>query len=172
MRARICGALAVSALFAAVPARLASQQPVTAGCTVAAVQAKAPKGTTITDATIVPAANGVPQHCRVEGHVAVPSNEVNFRLGLPEGWNGKYYFVGVGGLAGTIGNLNPGLMRGYASASTDAGHQSTDPHWGANRSKEIDYGHRGTHVTAVAGKELTAKFFGRTPVHAYFNGCS
>ncbi len=141
-------------------------------CTVAAVQAKAPKGTTVTAVAVVEATGSVPQYCKVDGHVAVPGNEVTFRLGLPTSWNGKYYFVGVGGLGGSIGNLNAGLTRGYASASTDTGHDANDPTWGANRAKEIDYGHRGTHVTAVAGKELTAAFFGKTPDHAYFNGCS
>jgi feruloyl esterase len=136
------------------------------------VQGKAPKGTTITAAAVVRATEDVPQHCRVDGHVAVPGNEVRFRLGLPAAWNGKYYFVGVGGLGGSIGNLNAGLARGYATASTDTGHQSNDPTWGSNRAKEIDYGHRGTHVTSVAGKELTAAFFGKPPAHAYFDGCS
>ena len=143
-----------------------------AECTVAALQAKAPKGTTITSASVVEATQGVPQYCKVDGHVASPGNEVNFRLGLPTTWNGKYYFVGVGGLGGSIGNLDAGLRRGYASASTDTGHASSDPTWGSNRAKEIDYGHRGTHVTAVAGKELTSAWFGRSPEHAYFNGCS
>jgi feruloyl esterase len=99
-------------------------------------------------------------------------NEVNFRLGLPDNWNGKFYFQGVGGLGGTIGNLDTGLARGYASASTDTGHVSSDPTWGSNRAKEIDYGHRGTHVTAVAGKALAASFYGKPLQHAYFNGCS
>ena len=97
---------------------------------------------------------------------------MNFRLGLPERWNGKYYFVGVGGLGGTIGSLNKGLQRGYASASTDTGHLSSDETWGANRAKEIDYGHRGTHVTAVAGKALAGSFYGQPVQHAYFDGCS
>ncbi len=101
-----------------------------------------------------------------------PGNEVNFRLGLPERWNGKYYFVGVGGLGGSIGSLNKGLERGYAAASTDTGHLTDDQTWMANRAKEIDYGHRGTHVTAVAGKELTGAFYRQTVQHAYFDGCS
>src|SRR5262245_9645059 len=92
-----------------------------ADCNVAALQAKAPKGTTITGAAVVEAAGNVPQHCRIDGHVASPGNEVSFRLGLPSAWNGKYYFVGVGGLGGSIGNLDAGLTRGYASASTDTG---------------------------------------------------
>ena len=174
MNARILSTLTVSVFFGGLAAGAASvgaAGPVTE-CTVAALQAKAPKGTTITAAAVVEPAGNVPQHCKVDGHVAVPGNEVTFRLGLPTSWNGKYYFVGVGGLGGSIGNLNAGLTRGYASASTDTGHESSDPTWGANRVKEIDYGHRGTHVTAVAGKELTAAFFGKTPDHAYFNGCS
>ena len=165
---------AVVAGVIAFGAHLSSQSlsPTGAECTVVAVQAKAPKGTTITAAKVVEAAETQPRHCLVDGHTSTPGNEVNFRLGLPEQWNGKYYFVGVGGLGGTIGRLDAGLAKGYASASTDTGHQTDDPTWGSNHAKEIDYGHRGTHVTAVAGKELTASFYGRAPQHAYFNGCS
>src|SRR5262245_45411767 len=171
---RILCALAVSVLVSGLAAGTSTVRAAGSmtDCTVASVQAKAPKGTTITAAEVVAAAANVPQYCKVDGHVAVPGNEVNFRLGFPASWNGKYYFVGVGGLGGSIGNLNAGLTRGYASASTDTGHQSSEPNWGANRAKEIDYGHRGTHVTAVAGKELTAAFFGKTPDHSYFQGCS
>src|SRR6187549_1808278 len=79
-------------------------------CSVTSLQAKAPKGTTITGATVVPAAEKVASYCRVDGHVAVPGNEVNIRLGLPTaGWNGKFYFSGVGGLGGRIGSLDKGL---------------------------------------------------------------
>ena len=167
--------LACSAAFAATVAVFGahlSGQTATVQCTVAALQAKAPQGTTITNASLVEPKGDQPRYCQVDGHAATPGNEVNFRLGLPERWNGKYYFVGVGGLGGTIGRLDAGLARGYASASTDTGHSSDDPTWGSNHAKEIDYGHRGTHVTAVAGKALTASFYGRAPEHAYFNGCS
>ena len=101
----------------------------------AAVQARAPGDTTITSAAWVPAANGAPRHCLVDGQVQVPGNTVRFRVGLPEGWNGKFYFQGVGGLGGTIGDLRTGLTRGYASASTDTGHDADDPGWGRNRAK-------------------------------------
>jgi feruloyl esterase len=141
-------------------------------CSVASLQQKAPQGTTITGARVVEADGKLPRFCQVDGHTATPGNEVNFRLGLPAQWNGKYYFAGVGGLGGSIGRLDAGLARGYASASTDTGHTSDDPTWGRNRAKEIDYGHRGTHVTAVAGKALTQSFYGRAPLHAYFDGCS
>jgi feruloyl esterase len=143
-----------------------------ADCTVASLQAKAPKGATITSATVIEAAGRLPKYCQVEGHAASPGNDVNFRLGLPERWNSKYYFVGVGGLGGNIGSLNKGLERGYATASTDTGHSAADESWWSNRAKEIDYGHRGTHVTAVAGKELAGAFYGQSVQHAYFEGCS
>jgi len=141
-------------------------------CSVATVQAKAPKGTTITGAVVVPAEGKRPQYCRVDGHVASPGNEVNFRLGLPDGWNGKFLFQGVGGLGGTIANLDSSLARGYASASTDTGHLASDLNWGANRAKEIDYGYRGTHVTAVASKAITSAFYAKPVQYTYFNGCS
>ncbi|MGE0360990.1 MAG: tannase/feruloyl esterase family alpha/beta hydrolase [Vicinamibacterales bacterium] len=141
-------------------------------CAAAVVQARAPGDTTITAAAWVEATAAAPRHCQVDGHVQTPGNTVRFRVGLPAAWNGKFYFQGVGGLAGAIGNLTTGLARGYASASTDTGHDAADPTWGSNRAKEIDYGHRGTHVTAVAAKALTAGYYGRPAAHAYFNGCS
>src|SRR5262249_9635013 len=82
----------------------------------------------------------------------------------------------VGGFAGSMARLNQGLERGYATATTDTGHKGksgTDASWAlSNRPKEIDYGHRGTHVTAVAAKSLTAAYYASKPKHAYFTGCS
>jgi Tannase and feruloyl esterase len=164
--------------FAALGAHVLAQQGEGAAtgsmvaCTVSAIQQKAPAGTTITAAKVVEAKDDQPRHCLVDGHVSTPGNEVNVRVGLPEKWNGKFLFIGVGGLGGNIGQLGSGLSRGYATASTDTGHVASDPNWGSNRAKEIDYGHRGTHVTTVAGKELAAGFYGRAAQHAYFNGCS
>ena len=83
------------------------------------------------------------------------SNQVNFRVGLPTAWNLDFYFQGLGGLAGHLGTLDAGLSRGYASASTDTGHQGStlypspelDGGWALNnRPKQIDYGYRGVHV--------------------------
>ena len=141
-------------------------------CTIGTLQQKAPAGTTITAAAMVEAVDRIPAHCRVDGHADSPGNSVNFRLGLPLQWNGKFYFQGVGGLGGTIGSLNTGLGRGYASASTDTGHVANDSTWFHNRAKEIDYGYRGTHIATVATKALTAAVYARPPQQAYFNGCS
>src|SRR5438477_2560869 len=127
-------------------------------CSVAALQAKAPADTTIATAAIVPADQTTPEYCRIDGHVATPGNEVNFRLALPATWNGKFYFEGVGGFAGTFGPLTTGLDKGYASATTDTGHQGSviDASWALNNpAKRIDFAYRGTHVTAVATKALS-----------------
>src|SRR5262249_56067824 len=68
-----------------------------------------------------------------------------------------------------------GLGRGYASASTDTGHQAagTDASWAFNNpAKKVDYAYRGTHVTTVAAQRLTRAFYGHAAQHAYFSGCS
>ena len=165
-----------------IPVLAAATTPFTASadqsnsCVVDQLQKKAPEGTTIAAAKLVPATDKVPAHCLVDGSVATPGNTVDFRLGLPVQWNGKFYFQGVGGFAGSMGRLDDGLERGYASATTDTGHRGssgTDGSWALNnRAKEIDYGHRGTHVTAVAAKSLTGAFFGKAPSYSYFSGCS
>ncbi len=172
MRRAAVAVVGVLAGFAAPEAQAPQSAPAASACEVVALQRIAPAGTIITAAALVPASATEPAHCKVDGHAASPGNTVNFRLGLPTDWNGKFYFEGVGGLGGAIGSLAKGLARGYASASTDTGHQARDPDWGKSRAKEIDYGYRGTHVTAVAAKALTASFYQRPPAHAYFNGCS
>jgi feruloyl esterase len=144
-------------------------------CTTAALQEKAPAGTTITAAATVAAAGTTPEYCKVEGHVATPGNEVNFRLALPASWNGKFYFEGVGGFAGSFGPMTTGIEKGYASATTDTGHQGTviDASWALNNpAKRIDFAYRGTHVTAVATKAISQAYYGTAPRHAYFDGCS
>jgi feruloyl esterase len=141
-------------------------------CELAAVQARAPVGTTITRVAVVEAGAVRPRHCLVDGYAVSPGNTVNLRVALPDRWNGKFLFLGVGGLAGTIANLEPGLARGYATASTDTGHRASETNWASNRAKEIDYGHRGTHVATIASKAVTQGFYGTAPRYAYFNGCS
>lgn len=141
-------------------------------CETAAVQAAAPPGTIITGTMTVDGSESHAGYCQVDGHAASTGNTVTFRLALPEDWNGKFLFTGVGGLGGTLPNIEPGVVRGYATATTDTGHSSKDPTWAGDREKEIDYGYRGTHVAAVATKAVTGGFYGKPPQYAYFNGCS
>lgn len=170
--AAIASAILVAGAFIAQVAGQDARPVEASPCSVANLQGLAPEGTTITAASVMAASGNIPRHCLVDGHAVSVDNTVNFRVGLPETWNGKFHFQGVGGLGGSIGSLNAGLVRGYASASTDTGHVSSDDRWWFNREKEIDYGHRGTHVATVAAKAVTAAYYGREPQFAYFNGCS
>ncbi len=98
-------------------------------------------------------------------------------LPAPQHWNGKFQGVGNGGLAGDIphDSLAAGLRRNYATAATDTGHDNAA---GVGRfaqghpEKIVDYGHRAIHLTAVAGRAITAAYYGRAPRHSYFVGCS
>ena len=145
-------------------------------CTVASLQAMAPKDTTIESAKVVPAAANLPEFCEVQGAVATPGNQDGFRLVLPVGWNQKFYFQGIGGWGGTFANMNSGISRKYASATTDMGHKNPvwwDGAWAATSlDKVIDFGHRGTHAAAVATEALTTAYYGNKYQHAYFSGCS
>mgnify|MGYP001619987716 CR=1 FL=1 len=145
-------------------------------CSAHELQRLAPRGVTVLAAKSVPAGGKLPVHCLVDANVATPGNVVDFRLGLPSSWNRKLLFIGVGGFAGSMGRLELGLERGYATATTDTGHHGssgTDAGWALDhRPKEIDYGHRGTHVSVVASRQLTRAYYGANPKYAYFNGCS
>ncbi len=74
----------------------------------------------------------LPPFCRVAG-VIEPTSEshILFEVWLPlEDWNGKFAGVGNGGWAGFIsfGDLGDQLRRGYASASTNTGHEGDPGH--------------------------------------------
>src|SRR5260370_25196041 len=54
----------------------------------AAVMSLATAETTILSARLIPAADGVPEHCRVNGLIAP---EIRFELNLPSAWNRPFY---------------------------------------------------------------------------------
>jgi feruloyl esterase len=75
--------------------------------------------TMLTSTSLVPAAGPLPEYCRVQGRVDA---EIGFEVRLPTTWNGKFYFPGNPGFAGSFAAPGPGLVRGYAEATTDTGH--------------------------------------------------
>lgn len=131
--------------------------------------------TTVTAATIVPAAGDLPAYCKVEGYVAP---QVGFEVHLPvTGWNGKYLQQGCGGMCGWInmGACADALARNYAVANTDMGHKGPafTVKWAKdNRGAELDFAYRATHVTATAAKAIFNAYYGRQPRYSYFRGCS
>jgi feruloyl esterase len=114
------------------------------------------------------------RYCRVEGRI---EREIGFELWLPprSAWNRRLLVGGVGGQAGAFNHreLQRGVARGYASASTDAGHKASDSTWLLNRpDRAANYAHRANHLLAVKAKALIAQFYGKPHAHAFFVGCS
>jgi len=142
----------------------------------------------VTSATRVAAepALGLPAFCEVTAVMGPATGSVITSVyRLPDNWNGKMLGLGGGGWSGQLALLPPrtnvltatsGLPRGYATAQTDAGHSSTnssDPAWVRDNPAAVtDFGHRAVHETAVFGKALVARYYGRAARHNYFMGCS
>jgi hypothetical protein len=141
----------------------------------------------VTDGTLTTAADqtitNLPAFCRVIG-VSRPTagSSITFEVWLPAtGWNGKFLSSGEGGFAGVLnytrngldGGLDEILRRGYATASTDTGHLSSDQFWAIGHPERVaDYAYRSKHLVTVAAKGLIAAFYGRAPDRSYFNSCS
>jgi feruloyl esterase len=145
-------------------------------CTPAAIQGVAPANTTIVSATPIAA----PAYCNIFGYVTTPGpNQVNFQLGLPTAWNGRFAFAGNGGFAGSFNTaffpVVGGVSLGYATALTDTGHQSPgvfDASWALNNlAKQDDFLVRAVHVSTVASKAIIQGFYGGIGT-SYFFGCS
>lgn len=135
----------------------------------------------IESATLIAATPQAPEHCDVRGVIAP---EAKFAVKLPTNWNNRFYMVGGGGYAGTIshGPMNTGLQKGYATASTDTGHDAAkeplatfanpgpnNPH--ADR-KVLDYAYLAVHNTAVLAKQIIKAYYGSAPQYSYWVGCS
>src|SRR5438105_5313595 len=98
----------------------------------------------------------VPAFCRVTGII---QPEVQFEIWMPAEWNRKLLAVGNGGLAGSINfrQMVEPLQRGYATSSTDTGHQGrgNDATWAlGHMERVIDFAHRSIHVMAQADKAI------------------
>jgi feruloyl esterase len=172
--------LACGAVTAAAAALLASPAAAATACSTEAIQAISLPGTTITSAS--PTATPVP-NCKIEGYVTTTNpgpNKDNFRLQLPDqNWQKRYYFIGLGGSAGyvptdsQIPGGNP-LIKGFAVAGTDTGHQGNMLDWGflTDPTKALDHVRRGVHVTAVATQAITKAYYEAPVFYRYFSGCS
>jgi feruloyl esterase len=121
----------------------------------------------------------VPAFCRVTGTIQpTADSDIQFEVWMPaSNWNGKFQGVGNGGFAGAISyaGLAMALGRGYATASTDTGHQlaDTDASWALGHPEKItDFGYRAIHETAVNAKAIVKAFYGTAARHSYFSSCS
>ena len=117
------------------------------------------------------------QYCDVTGYVA-PQNKFELKLPPAREWNGNFFFNACGGFCGSVlpGNCDLGLMRGYASATGNGGHESApgfDGIWAANAPElQEDFGWRSNHVVTLITKAIAAHYYGKPIRHAYMAGNS
>ena len=137
--------------------------------------------TRLYSAKIVPANGATPAYCHVTGYVAP---QVGFDIKLPiAGWNERILGIGCGGLCGNtelffdvLPRWRAPLERGYVTFGTDMGHRGADSQDGTwainNLAGQIDFFHRATHVTTLAVKAITERFYKKPIRYAYFWGNS
>ena len=132
----------------------------------------------------------LPAYCRVEGVIhrrtGVGDEEfgITFALAIPDKWNGDFLMQGGGGSNGIVlaplglnaAGDNPGLIRGFAVASTDTGHQSHRPgfDFGFMRDQQayLDFAYLANAEVAALAKQIIAQHYGKPAAFSYFSGCS
>jgi len=131
-------------------------------------------------AVSMPAEGDVPAHCRVRGML---DPEIAFEVNLPARWNGRFYMIGNGGLAGEraddarrAAERAAALSHGFAIASTNTGHDAQTEPSGTfvlnSPQKATDYAFRAVHLTAVTTKAITSVYYAQPPSYSYWNSCS
>jgi tannase/feruloyl esterase len=133
----------------------------------------------VSTAASVPASDEAPEHCRVSGLI---QPEIRYEVDLPAVWNGRLYMFGNGGYAGEaldapgrVATVRRALLRGFATAQTNTGHDSAVEPLGtfaANPQKFIDYAYRSVHVTVLTAKRVLQSYYETALRHSYFEGCS
>lgn len=120
----------------------------------------------------------LPAHCQITGYV-MPN--IGFRMGLPDTWSGRFIEMGCGGHCGVAdaeyfsGSCAAPMRKGYACLISDLGHKGKwlDGLWAyGDLQAKVDWGYRGTHVLALAGKVIAERYYARKPRKSYFMGCS
>ncbi len=122
----------------------------------------------------------LPPLCRVQGAIKpTKDSDIHFELWLPSAdWNGEFRAVGNGGFGGVInfGDMAAAVRHGYATASTDAGHQGnedSEASFALNHPEKVaDWGYRSIHELTVKAKAIMRAFYGQAPRWSFFEGCS
>ncbi|OJJ45934.1 hypothetical protein ASPZODRAFT_133801 [Penicilliopsis zonata CBS 506.65] len=124
----------------------------------------------------------LPEYCAVYVNVSSSAtSSYEFAVWLPtQTWNGRYLAYGNGGFTGQIAfaDMAPGLEYGFATVSTNTGHNSTvqeagDAGWALNDPEtRTDWGWRALHGTVALGKTLTEAYYNETIAYSYYSGCS
>jgi Tannase and feruloyl esterase len=132
----------------------------------------------------------LPAYCRVEGVIhrrtGVGDEEfgITFALAMPDKWNGDFLMQGGGGSNGIVlaplglnaAGDKPGLIRGFAVASTDTGHKSHragfDFAFMRDQQAYLDFAYLANAEVATLAKQLITQHYGKPAAFSYFSGCS
>jgi feruloyl esterase len=148
------------------------------------------RNVTITSATDVPVATGVPEYCDVVGALVTNGEGAgpglaHFQIQLPAAWNNRFLFLGCGGECGSIATVSAevvdtaeALPEGYAVVNTDTGHTDPTDAWTLlvpgvpNTPALTDFYYRAVHQSTVAAKALVEGYYADAIAYSYFDGCS
>ncbi len=131
----------------------------------------------------------LPEHClwraEINPRTGVDGKHygIGFELRLPSDWNGKFFFQGGGGMDGVVrpalgsmpnnaSTAKVALARGYAVASTDAGHESQDGAFGADQQARLDYYYNAVEKVTELARQVLPRYYGTPLKRTYFLGCS
>ena len=134
---------------------------------------------TTIDSVVVDATEG---SCRITATVTHPpgNDRVRVFVALPlKGWNGRFRGNGGGGfMAGNPASLRGPVMQGFATGTTDGGHEGANPRFALDAGGRLNwqelrnFAYLGLHDTAVVGKALVQAFYGKPSRYSYFVGNS
>ena len=107
-----------------------------------------------------------PAFCRVAATLKpTPVPDIKVEVWLPlSGWNGKFMGAGSFGWSGSLmlGGMVSGIEEGYATASTDTGHDGEGARFALGHSEKlVDYAYRADHLMTVDAKAIVQGFYGR-----------
>ncbi|MGQ2993775.1 tannase/feruloyl esterase family alpha/beta hydrolase [Variovorax sp.] len=120
---------------------------------------------------------------------------LDIEIDVPDNWTGRYWQQGGGGFDGRIASVvttDPGgavtavspvlALKGAVYAASNGGNRANVPAQAAPgvwiggtddaRQSAADYAYAAGGTTLRFGKAVAKAFFGKTPSHSYFNGCS
>ena len=137
-----------------------------------------------------PAGPELPAHCRIDGmmddgqeRTARPTASASPSR-FPTTGPDSILQQGGGGLNGTVAEPTgaqaagdqPALVRGFAVATTDTGHQSSgggfDGTFMQDQQAALDFEYVANGRVAVLAKQIIESYYGKPAAHSYFVGCS
>lgn len=124
----------------------------------------------------------LPAFCRILATLKPSSDsDIKMEVWMPlNGWNGDFQAAGNNGganaaLQGVINTqgLATALRDGYATASTDLGHEGATASYAIDHpEKLIDFGYRAFHEMTVKAKDIVTAYYGAAPKHSYLDTCA